>query len=447
MPVDVPETRYAKTADGLHIAYQIVGEGPIDLMYLAPYFSHLEINWENPDYAVFLRRLASFSRLIMYDRRGNGLSDPVPMDEPPTLDGRMDDIRAVMDVVGSERAVVYGASESGALAALFSAMHPERVVALVMYGSGVRAAWSPDYPWGQPEEKHEFFMSEIERAWGTEEFVRRTWPEMTDESLVRWLAGLSRRAMSPGAALAYERMWWGIDVRDALPTIHVPTMILHREHDSPDENRYLAEHIAGAKLIRLPGREHTPFIGDRDSVTSAIERFVRSVREEEATLDRVMAAVMFTDIVGSTEMAARLGDHAWRELVERHHGMVRSLLARYQGKEVDTAGDGFFATFDGPGRALKCATTIVEAVRPLGIQVRVGVHAGEVEMVAGKAGGIAVSIGARVGARAAPSEVLVSQTVKDLVAGSGLVFEDRGVGELKGVPGDWHLYAVIHQAA
>jgi pimeloyl-ACP methyl ester carboxylesterase/class 3 adenylate cyclase len=447
MPVDVPETRYAKTADGLHIAYQIVGEGPIDLMYLAPYFSHLEINWENPDYAVFLRRLASFSRLIMYDRRGNGLSDPVPMDEPPTLDGRMDDIRAVMDVVGSERAVVYGASESGALAALFSAMHPERVVALVMYGSGVRAAWSPDYPWGQPEEEHEFFMSEIERAWGTEEFVRRTWPEMTDESLVRWLAGLSRRAMSPGAALAYERMWWGIDVRDALPTIHVPTMILHREHDSPDENRYLAEHIAGAKLIRLPGREHTPFIGDRDSVTSAIERFVRSVREEEATLDRVMAAVMFTDIVGSTEMAARLGDHAWRELVERHHGMVRSLLARYQGKEVDTAGDGFFATFDGPGRALKCATTIVEAVRPLGIQVRVGVHAGEVEMVAGKAGGIAVSIGARVGARAAPSEVLVSQTVKDLVAGSGLVFEDRGVGELKGVPGDWHLYAVIHQAA
>jgi len=447
MPVDVPETRYAKTADGLHIAYQIVGEGPIDLMYLAPYFSHLEINWENPDYAVFLRRLASFSRLIMYDRRGNGLSDPVPMDESPTLDGRMDDIRAVMDVVGSERAVVYGASESGALAALFSAMHPERVVALVMYGSGVRAAWSPDYPWGQPEEEHEFFMSEIERAWGTEEFVRRTWPEMTDESLVRWLAGLSRRAMSPGAALAYERMWWGIDVRDALPTIHVPTMILHREHDSPDENRYLAEHIAGAKLIRLPGREHTPFIGDRDSVTSAIERFVRSVREEEATLDRVMAAVMFTDIVGSTEMAARLGDHAWRELVERHHGMVRSLLARYQGKEVDTAGDGFFATFDGPGRALKCATTIVEAVRPLGIQVRVGVHAGEVEMVAGKAGGIAVSIGARVGARAAPSEVLVSQTVKDLVAGSGLVFEDRGVGELKGVPGDWHLYAVIPQAA
>ena len=443
--MEVPETRYARARDGTRLAYQVLGDGPVDLVYLQPAFSHVEMIWEEPIYERFLRRFAAFSRLILFDRRGNGMSDPVPMDRPPDMETRMDDVRAVMDEVGSERAVVCGASESGALACLFAAAHPDRTIALVVHGSCARRAWAPDYPWGVTREQHEEYVEQIDAGWGTEEFVRGWYDAFDDqtERLIAWDVKLSRYAMSPGAAVAYERMTYQDDVREVLPAIHVPTLILHREQDSPEDNRYLAEHIRSAEYIALAGHEHAPYLGDQDSVTREIERFVRSVRDEESVLDRVLATVMFTDIVGSTETVARLGDQGWRDLVERHHAAVRSWLGRYRGSEVDTAGDGFFATFDGPARAVKCASSIVQAMKALGIEVRAGVHTGEVETVAGKAGGIAVVIGSRIGSAAGPSQVLASQTVKDLTAGSGILFEDAGDHELKGVPDRWRLYRVV----
>ena len=425
----------------------MLGDGPVDLVYLQPWYSHIEIIWEEPRHERFLHTFASFSRLIIFDRRGSGMSDPMPIDRPPDMEARMDDARAVMDEVGSERAVIYGASESGALACLFAAAHPDRTIALVIHGSCAREAWAPDYPWGVTRERHEQLVRDIDAGWGTEEYVRGWFnsygQEQFDDEMIAWEAKLGRYSMSPGAAVAYERMTYEQDVRHVLPAIHVPTLILHREQDSPEDNRYLAEHIPGAEYISLEGFEHVPYLGDQDSVTREIERFVRSVRDEEAVLDRVLATVMFTDIVGSTETVARLGDQGWRDLVERHHAIVRSLLGRYRGSEVDTAGDGFFATFDGPARAVKCAAAIAGAVQPLGIQIRAGVHTGEVETVAGKAGGLAVVIGARIGATAGPSQVLASQTVKDLTSGSGITFEDAGEHELKGVPERWRLYQVV----
>jgi pimeloyl-ACP methyl ester carboxylesterase/class 3 adenylate cyclase len=442
--MEIPETRYAKALDGTHLAYKVIGDGPVDLVYLQPWFSHVEYIWEEPRYERFLRTFASFSRLITFDRRGCGMSDPVSIDRLPDLETRMDDTRAVMDEVESERAVVYGASESGMLACLFAAMHPDRTVAVVAHGSNARYAWAPDYPWGVTREAFEAFVALIERAWGTDAIVREWFPHLAaDDSLIRWIASLSRHAMSPGAAAAYERMIYEDDVRDVLSAIHVPALILHRERDSPEENRYLADRIPEATYLALPGEEHIPYLGDQGSVTTAIERFVRSVQDEEAVLNRTLATVLFTDIVSSTEAAARLGDREWGDVVERHHNAVRGLLARYRGTEVDTAGDGFFATFDGPARAAKCATAIVKSVQPLGIEVRAGLHTGEVESIAGKAGGIAIVIGSRVGAKAGRSEVLASQTVKDLTAGSGLVFEDAGEHDLKGIADRWRLYRVV----
>jgi pimeloyl-ACP methyl ester carboxylesterase len=437
------ETRYAKTRDGTHIAYQVVGDGPVDLVYIAPWFSHVEMAWEFPPNARFLERLASFSRLILFDRRGNGMSDPVPPDRPPDLETRMDDARAVMDAVGSERGVIYGASESGAMAALFAATHPDRTIALVIHGSSARSAWAPDYPWGETQEEHERYVSLIERSWGTEEFFQGYSSDLfRDPQVMRWAARHARMAMSPGAAAVYEEMYWKVDVRAALPAIHVPTLILHRIEDSPETNRYFAEHITGAEFVQLPGREHVPFLGDQDSVTKEIERFVGAIRDEETELDRVLATVVFTDIVDSTSEMTRRGDRGWQELVERHHASVRSLIARHRGREVDTAGDGFFATFDGPARGIRCAEQIVRAVRDLGLEVRAGVHTGEVRTIDQKIGGMGVVIGARIGASARAGEVLVSSTVKDLVVGSGIEFVDRGEHELKGVPGLWRVYAV-----
>jgi len=442
--VEIPETRYAKTVDGVNIAYQIVGEGPVDMVYLQPWFSHIEYGWENPLEERFLMTLASFSRLILFDRRGTGMSDPMPQDDPPVMEARMDDVRAVMDAAGSERAVIYGASESGAMAALFAATYPGRTIALVVHGSFARRGWAPDYPWGETREHHEAEVAAIERSWGTEEYVRGQFPEMADdEATIQWLVKISRRAMSPGAAAAYERLFWQNDVRAILPAIHVPTLIVHRAGDMPNDNRYFADHIPGAEYVQLPGGAHFSYV-DQEQITDEIERFVRSVRDDETDFDRVLATVLFTDIVGSTEKAAELGDRAWRELLERHHTTVRGLIARHRGREVDTAGDGFFATFDGPARGVRCAERIVKAIQPLGIQVRAGLHTGECTTIDEKVGGLGVVIGARIGAQAAPSEVLVSSTVKDLVAGSGLTFEDAGEHELKGVPDRWRLYRVAN---
>ena len=448
-----PETRYAKTADGVHIAYEVVGDGPVDIVFVMGWTSHIEMMWEESSLARFLTRLASFSRLILFDKRGMGLSDRVPEDRLPSLEVRMDDARAVMDAVGSERAVVLGVSEGGPMSALFAATYPERTIALVLFGTGACYKPAADYGWpGSTDEVFERRLAEREHRWGTRGLAEqelREWGAPTlanDDHAIGWLADYLRHAASPGAAIALARMNRGIDVRPALSAIHVPTLVLARDGDlafSVEETRWMAEQIHGARFVSFPGIDHFFWVGDQDQLLDEIERFVAEVRDQEADLDRVLATVMFTDIVGSTAKAAELGDRGWGDLVERHHGAVRALLGRFRGKEIDTAGDGFFATFDGPARAVRCAEAIGEAVQDLGLEVRAGVHTGEVETIAGKVGGIAVNVGARIASLAAPSEVLVSQTVRDLVSGSGLSFEDAGEHELKGVPDRWHLYRAV----
>ncbi|HUF58547.1 MAG TPA: adenylate/guanylate cyclase domain-containing protein [Actinomycetota bacterium] len=442
------ETRYAKTADAVHIAYQVVGSGPVDMVFVMGWVTNIEVMWDDPGFARFLDRLATFSRLILFDKRGVGLSDRVPEERLPDLETRMDDVRAVMDAVGSERAVIFGVSEGGPMSILFAATYPERTIALLLYGTVADfTAREPDY-----KDDPAAYLADMEERWGSLEFAREeiaTWAapgHESDERLVAWLASYMRNAASPGAAMALERMNREINAAHALPSIHVPTLVIAKEGDLDfriDQVRDMASRIAGARLVELPGSEHFPSVGDPDAILDEVERFVVALGEVEAELVRALATVLFTDVVGSTEKAAELGDRRWKAMVEEHHRRVRGQLARYRGVEVDTAGDGFFATFDGPARAVRCAGSIVDAVAPLGIEVRAGVHTGEVETIDGKVGGMAVVIGARVGASAGPSEVLVSQTVKDLVAGSGLTFEDAGEHELKGVPDRWRLYRVV----
>jgi pimeloyl-ACP methyl ester carboxylesterase len=447
-----PETRYAKAVDGVHIAYQVVGEGPIDLVFVMGWTTNIEAMWEEPRLARFLSRLASFARLILFDKRGVGLSDRVSESELPTFETRMDDIRAVMDAAGSERAMVFGVSEGGPLASLFTATYPERTIGLVLFGTAARYAWAPDFPWGTSEERWRAYMDRMDRSWGTREFaewVVGDWGAPTrvdDQELIDWLAAYTRRAASPGAAMALSRMNRQIDVRAALPAIHTPTLVLARTED-PDfhieATRQMAESIPGARLMEFPGSDHFFWVGDQDALLDEVERFAKELRDEEAELDRVLATVLFTDIVGSTERASELGDRRWRELLDGHHSRIRALLGRFRGREVDTAGDGFLATFDGPIRAVRCALAATDAVRDLGIEIRAGLHTGEVELDDGSVRGIAVHIGSRVAGMAEASEVLVSSTVRDLVAGAALEFEDRGEHALKGVPGEWRLYRVV----
>jgi pimeloyl-ACP methyl ester carboxylesterase len=439
----MPATHYATTDDGVNIAYQVLGEGTVDLVFTAGWLSNIAYAWEQPLYARFYRRLASFSRLIIFDKRGLGLSDRV--DDVASIDGRIDDFRCVMDAAGSGRAVVFGSSEGGAMAALFAATHPHRVSALILYGSFARLAWAPDWPLGFREEQQQTTESEfLSDAWCVE-FLRDVMPSMSDdESFRRWFLNFCRMTGSPRDVAAIHRVIYALDIRSVLPTIHVPTLVIHRKDDSVpvEHGRYLASHITGARLVELPGADHAAFLGASDDIVDEVEEFLTGTRNS-AEIDRVLTSILFTDIVGSTRTATRLGDRAWRGLLEHHHATVRTMLARYQGHEIDTAGDGFFATFDGPGRAVRCAIAIVEAVRSLGIEVRTGLHAGEVEILGDKVGGIAVAIAARVKEKAGPSQVLVSQTVKDLVAGSGFTFEDTGEHELKGVPDRWRLYRVV----
>ena len=438
-----PKTEYARSGD-VHIAYQVVGQGPLDLVYVPGWVSHVEQAWEEPTLARFLRRLGSFSRLIVFDKRGTGLSDRVPDDKLPTLEERMDDLRAVMDAAGSERAAVFGVSEGGNLCALFAATYPERTTSLVMFGCFAKRIWSPDYPWAPTPEKRQQEYELVEREWGNLMDLARYVPsKIGDQAFARHLTAYMRSAASPGAAVALLRMNTQIDIRLVLPTIRVPTLVIHRTGDRDahvEEGRWLAARIPGARFVELPGDDHLPWVGDQDAILDEIQEFLTGIRQSPE-LDRALATVLFTDIVGSTELAARLGDRAWQALLEQHHALVRRELDRFRGREVDTAGDGFFATFDGPARASRCACSIRDAVRQLGIEVRAGVHTGEVELTGEKIGGIAVHIGARVAATARASEVLVSSTVKDLVAGSGIGFTDRGIHELKGIPGEWHLFA------
>jgi pimeloyl-ACP methyl ester carboxylesterase len=442
----MPRTRYARTADGVHIAYQVHGDGPIDLLMVLGWITNIEALWEEPSIARSLNRLASFSRLILFDKRGVGLSDRVPESQLPSLETRMDDLRAVMDAAGSDRGVVFGLSEGGPMAMLFAATYPERTRGLMLFGTVA------DFTSRSDAENEPIELDRIERLWGTEEYARlalREWaaPSLADdERMIAWLASYTRRAASPGAAIALERMNNGLDASDILHAIHVPTLVIGRsgDLDFPIEGvRRTADRIPGARFVELPGQDHFFFVGDTEQLRLETEHFLKEIRDDEAELDRVLATVLFTDIVGSTERAAALGDREWGVLRDSHHARIRSNLGRFRGREVNTAGDGFLATFDGPIRAVRCATSAVAAVRDLGIQIRAGLHTGEVELDGSDVGGIAVHIGARVASLAGPSEVLVTSTVKDLVAGAALEFEDRGEHELKGVPGTWRLYRVV----
>ena len=439
----VPETRYARSGE-LHIAYQVVGDGPVDLVYVPSWISQVEHYWEEPLVARYFNRLASFSRLIMFDRRGSGLSDPVP--RAPTLEEQMDDVVAVMDAAGSERAAVFALLEGGAMAALFAATHPERTGALVLYEAQPRMSWAPDYEWAMPREQREEYLREGALAnWGDGSRIMSLSPKSVGNARLRnWYARLERLAASPGTAAKLMRMNGEVDVRAVLPTIGVPTLVLHRAQDrfiDIRHSRYLAEHIPGARLVELPGEEALSFGSGVASELDEIEEFLTGTRQSRDA-ERILATVMFADIVDSTRRAAELGDRRWRELLELIEGSVTRELARFRGRAVKTMGDGFLATFDGPARAVRCAAAVRDSARSqFGLEVRSGLHTGEIELMGDDVGGIAVHIGARVGANARAGEVLVSGTVKDLVVGSGISFEDRGETELKGVPGRWHLWA------
>jgi pimeloyl-ACP methyl ester carboxylesterase len=436
------EIRFARSGD-VDIAYRVVGDGPVDLVYVEGAFTHLEVGWELPQYRRWCERLAEFTRLICFDKRGLGMSDRVP--GATTLEERMDDIRAVMDAVGSERAAVMGESEGGPLAMLFAAAHPDQTVGLILQGAEVRERRDDEWPWGEAtdQEAEEYYAALPER-WGQGLGFRHLAPSVGDVEWGRaWFGRLAVHAATPTAWEAFARMAHEIDVRHVAPAINVPTLIVHAVGDQVchvENARFLARTIPDAKYVELDTADHVPWF-DPDETIAEIREFLTGRREAGAP-DRMLATVLFTDLVGSTGRAAELGDRRWRDLLEQHHSAVRRELDRYDGRERDTAGDGFFATFDGPARAIRCAEAIIGAVRPLGLEVRAGLHTGEVEVLEEKVAGIAVSIGARVAARAGAGEVLVSGTVRDLVAGSGLQFEDRGAAALKGVPGEWRLFAV-----
>ena len=441
-----PVVQYARSGE-LSIAYQVVGAGSLDVISVLP-ISHLELAWESAAQARFFDRLSSLSRLITLNQRGVGMSDPVP--GVPTLEMRMDDIHAVMDAVASERAVLFGLGDSGPLCVLFAATYPERTAGLVLMNSSPRFVRNPELPWLPTRGEADLRAREFERGWGDPTFMKKVFlganPSASEEEAVNITRTL-RVAVSPGSAAAYVRMNDDVDVCDVLPSIRVPTLVLQREEAPWDvrSSRYLAGHVPGARLVELPGADFVPFLGDQEPLFAELEGFLAEAsegRQWQAEPDRVLATLLFTDIVGATARAAEIGDRAWRALLEKHHAEIRRQLSRFRGKEIDTAGDGFFASFDGPARAIRCACAVRDALAELGLDVRAGLHAGECELLDEKVGGIAVHIGARVSAQAGPGEVLVSRTVKDLVAGSGIEFEDRGEKELKGVPGEWRLYAV-----
>ena len=438
-----PQIRYA-AGSGVEIAYQVLGEGPLDLVWVAGAITHLDVLWEHPGYRHFCEQLASFSRLILFDKRGMGLSERTRVG---TLEERMDDVRAVMDAAGSERAALMGVSEGGPMSILFAATHPERTQALLLIGAEVKEETTEDWPWGDwTRDELEQALGEIGNRWGKGLAAPLLFADDPDpEAMQRWLGRLQTSGMTPRDAEAFMRMAFEIDVRDVVSSIHVPTLVVHRSGDTVvdvEHGRFLAANIPGAHYVELPGRVHVPWssVGG-DQILAEIREFLTGVREAPEP-DRVLATVLFTDIVGSTERASELGDRRWRELLDAHNSAVRRQLERFRGREIDTAGDGFLASFDGPARAIRCGGAAIAAVRELGLEIRAGVHTGECEVAGDGLAGIAVHIGARVAAQAGAGEVLVSSTVRDLVAGSGLDFEDRGSAELKGVPGEWRLYAL-----
>jgi class 3 adenylate cyclase len=454
---DVPQTRWARTVDGACIAYQDIGEGPVTLLVVHGWVSHLEVDWEQPRYVRFLTRLSRNLRVLVFDKRGIGMSDRVA--GSPDLGVLLDDVRAVMDAAGVEKAALLGWGGPGPeLAGFFAATYPERTICLSLAGA-IYMRQEPYYPWGEAPEVFEESLAKELQSWGSEaevgDFLRAGYgsefPDASpyhDPAFLHWNAKLARYAATPASYEAFERMWFGTDVRPALRAISAPTACFFARDDQEDEGlaRLQAGLIPGARAVRVATTSEVIWVPDPEPMVAAIESFIASVRQEESALDRMLATVLFTDIVGSTNKACAVGDAGWTALLEGHNTTVRAFLARYRGKEIKTTGDGFLATFDGPARAVKCAQGICEAVKPLGIEVRAGCHAGEIELLGADVGGIAVHIGARVGALAGPSEVLVTSTVKDLVAGSGLAFDDRGEHHLKGIPEAWHLYALAAES-
>jgi pimeloyl-ACP methyl ester carboxylesterase len=436
-----PQTQYARSGD-VHIAYQVIGDGPIDLVYVPSWMSQVEVYWEEPRIARYFERLASFSRLIMFDRRGTGLSDPVL--GTTTLEEQMDDVVAVLDAAGSREAAVFAWLEGGAMAALFAATHPARTRALVLYEAMAKMSWAPDYDWPPTREEREAALAAFQ--WGDGSRISGLWPRAAnDPHLLEWAGRLERLSASPGTARKLFMMNAEVDIRAVLPSISVPTLVVHRAEDrfvDIRHSRYLAEHIPGARYVELAGHEVFSFGSGQDSLVDEVEEFLTGTRRAPHP-ERVLATVMFSDIVGSTQRAAELGDRRWRDVLSSVEGTVKRELSVYRGHAVKSMGDGFLATFDGPARGIRCAVAIRDAVHDqLGLDVRSGLHTGEIELMGSDVGGIAVHIGARVGASAGPGEVVVSGTVKDLVVGSGISFHDRGDHELRGVPGEWRLWAV-----
>jgi DNA-binding winged helix-turn-helix (wHTH) protein/pimeloyl-ACP methyl ester carboxylesterase/class 3 adenylate cyclase len=439
-----PETHYAQSGD-VNIAYQVIGDGPLDLVFVMGWVSHLEYFWEEPSFARFLTRLASFSRLILFDKRGTGLSDRVPIRELPTLEQRMDDVRVVMEAVGSKSAALCGVSEGGPMCSLFAATYPEKTNALVMIGTYAKRIWDPEYPWAPTHEEREEFYEEMQRDWGGPVGLEERAPSVADDPHFReWWATYLRMGASPGAALALTRMNADIDVRHVLPSIRVPTLVIHRANDQcrkVEEGRYVASRIPGAKYLELPGVDHLPFVGDQDAILDEIEEFLTGVRHAP-DYDRVLATVVFTRLTDAAHQATRVGDRHWQDLLERYTSHAGRELELFRGREVEMVEGNLLATFDGPARAIRCASAISDAAARLGIRVKAGLHTGECDVMEDGVGGIAVRIGAHVVEHAAPGEVLVSHTVKDLVAGAGIGFEERGTHILENVPGEWRLFAV-----
>jgi class 3 adenylate cyclase/predicted alpha/beta hydrolase len=438
------QTRYARSGD-VSIAYQVVGEGPLDLVLVHGWVSHIDMQWDGRQLGAFLRGLASFARLIVFDKRGTGLSDRVALNELPTLEQRMDDLRAVMDAAGSKKAALFGISEGGALCLLFAATHPERVSSVLTFGSYAKRIRSEDYPWAPTREEREAAYAEILETWGTTSGMEAVFPSMIgDPEFEEWIGAYLRAAASPAAAVALLRMNSEADITAILASVRVPALIMNRVEDGDvkaAEAAYIASQIPGARVKMFPGADHVPWVGDSADILGEIEEFLTGARRAD-TGDRILATILSTDIVASTEHVTRLGDRVWRDLLERHHALVRRELERYRGREIDTAGDGFFAAFDGPARAIRCAKAVVGDATRLGVELRAGLHTGECEVLDSKLTGIAVHTAARVAATASPGEVLVSATVRDLVAGSGITFAERGEHALKGLPDRVRLFAV-----
>lgn len=438
-----PETQYARSQEG-SVAYQVVGEGPLDLVVIPSWVNNVDAMWEEPSLAYFLRHLAKFCRILCFDKRGGGASDTVSLAELPTLEQWSDDVRTVMQAAGSERAALLGLGAGGQMAMLFAATYPELTSGLILVDTAARRLRDFDYPWGLPTDRLPVRLERIEALWGTGGNLDFIAPSMAqDERFRRWYARFERLAMGPRAARAIVASGWETDLRNVLPAIQVPTLVLHRTGDrfiGIEHGRYLAEHIPGAKFVELPGEDHLFYVGDAEAMHAEIRQFLTGMRSVPE-IDRVLATVLFTDIVASTEHAAEMGDRAWRELLATHYDIARRELEQHRGREIKCLGDGFLATFDGPARAIHSACAINYATRSLGLEMRAGLHTGEVTFNGNDIEGIAVHIGARVMSKAGAGEVIVSSTVKDLVAGSGIPFTDRGMHILKGVPGEWRLYA------